>query len=309
MHHRHLGITGLQVPIVGFGASPLGGVFGPVETGEAAQAVAAAIDLGIDLFDVAPYYGLTRAETVLGDALSTIPRDRYTLATKVGRYGADEFDFTAERVLRSIEESLRRLRVETVDIITCHDIEFVPLEQVIGEAVPALHRARDQGKARFIGVSGLPLSIYSHVLDQVPLDTILSYCHHTLFDAGLAEQLPYLQAQRVGVINASPFAMGLLTAGPLPDWHPAGEDIRAACRAAADHCARRGASLARLSLQFSVSNPGIPTTLTGIRSRREVEQNAAWVAEPMDAGLLAEVEAILAPIRGRSWRSGRSANS
>jgi L-galactose dehydrogenase len=304
MQTRPLGRTGLNVSLIGFGASPLGGVFGETDAAESARAVHAAVDFGINLFDVAPYYGLTRAESALGTALAGIPRDRYILATKVGRYGAAEFDFSAGRVLRSIEESLSRLRAEVIDVITCHDIEFVPIEQVIGEAIPALHRARDQGKVRFIGVSGLPLSIYHDVLDATALDTVLSYCHHTLIDNALADHLPYLESKGVGVINASPFAMGLLTGGDPPEWHPAPAAMRAACARAAELCRSRGAVLPQLALQFAVSNPGIATTLTGMRTQREVEQNVAWLAAPADPAVLAEVLAALDPVHNETWPSG-----
>lgn len=309
MQTRLLGKTGLNVSMLGFGASPLGGVFGEVEEAEGVRAVHAAIDLGINLFDVAPYYGLTRAETALGNGLRGIPRDKYVLATKVGRYGPAEFDFTAERVLRSIDESLQRLQVETIDIITCHDIEFVAVAQVVGEAIPALHKARDQGKVRLLCVSGLPFKVYAKVLSRVSLDAILTYCHHTLADDSLVNHLRYWRQKGVGVINASPFAMGLLTGGDPPEWHPAGAPIRAACAEAAEYCRNRGANLAKLALQFAVSNPGIASTLTGMRSQQEVEQNVAWLQEPIDTELLAEVLAILAPVRGRSWVSGRVENN
>ncbi len=309
MQTRPLGSTGLEVSILGYGASPLGGVFGEVDAAEGVRAVHAAIDQGINLFDVAPFYGLTRAETALGEALRGVPRDQYILATKVGRYGGADFDFSPSRVLRSIDESLQRLQVETIDIITCHDIEFVSIDQVIGEAIPALHQAREQGKVRFIGVSGLPLKVYHAVLDREPLDTILTYCHHTLNDNSLADHLPYLHGKGVGVINASPFAMGLLTGRELPEWHPAGESIRAACRAAAEHCRRRGAEIGELALQCAVSSPGIATTLTGMRSRQEVEQNAAWIEAPIDAELMSEVLAILAPVHNQTWPSGRDENN
>ena len=304
MLRRPLGKTGLSVSILGFGASPLGGVFGDVEASEGVRAVHAAVDLGINLFDVAPFYGQTRAETALGNALLGIPRDRYVLATKVGRYGDAEFDFSAERVLRGIDESLRRLKVEFVDIITCHDIEFVPLGQVIDEAIPALHRARDQGKVRFIGVSGLPLKIYYKVLNRTPLDTVLSYCHHTLNDNSLANHLRFFKQKHLGVINASPFAMGLLTGRDPPDWHPAPAPLRSACWQAAEHCRNRGADLPRLALQYAVSNPAIATTLTGMRSQQEVEQNVAWLQQPIDPDLLAEVLTILQPVHNQTWPSG-----
>ncbi len=309
MPFRPLGTTGLEVSILGFGASPLGGVFGEVESSEGVRAVHAAIDLGINLFDVAPYYGLTRAETALGEGLKGIARDRYVLATKVGRYGGSEFDFSAARVLRGIEESLQRLGVETIDIITCHDIEYVPIDQVIDEAIPALYRAREQGKVRFIGVSGLPLKVYHVVLDRTPLDTILSYCHHTLIDDSLAEHLPYLASKEVGIINASPFAMGLLTGSEPPNWHPADEALRQACDRAADHCRVRGAKLPQLALQFAVSNSGIATTLTGMATEREVTQNVSWLQQTVDSTLLAEVLAILEPVHNRTWPSGMPENS
>src|SRR6266481_5574489 len=122
MIYRRLGRTNLQVSALSYGASPLGSVFRPIDEAEGIRTVHTAIDLGINFIDVSPYYGLTLAETVLGKALATLPRDRYILATKVGRYGADEFDFSAERVLRSIDESLERLQTDHIDIITCHDV-------------------------------------------------------------------------------------------------------------------------------------------------------------------------------------------
>jgi len=306
MEKRPLGSTGIEVSILGFGASPLGGVFGPVAQEEATRAVYAALDLGINLFDTAPFYGATKSESVLGEALVGIPRERFVLATKVGRYGAANFDFSADRVMLSIEESLQRLRVDTIDIMTCHDIEFVPIDQVVNEAIPALHRARDQGKIRFVGVSGLPLRIYRDALDRTSLDTILSYCHHTLNDDSLLDLIPYLQAKQVGIINASPFAMGLLTGAPPPEWHPAPESLKAACRRAAEHCRARGAELAPLALRFAVSNPSIATTLVGMRSQQEVEQNVAWLQQPQDTALQAEVLEILRPVHNVSWPSGNS---
>src|SRR5437588_5841913 len=131
MIQRPLGRTGLQLSALSYGASPLGNVFRPIDEAEGIRTVHTALDLGINFIDVSPYYGLTKAETVLGKALATVPRDRYHLATKVGRYGENEFDFSAARVTRSIEESLGRLGVETIDLIQCHDVEFGDLNQVV----------------------------------------------------------------------------------------------------------------------------------------------------------------------------------
>jgi L-galactose dehydrogenase len=219
----------------------------------------------------------------LGGALQGVPRDRYILATKVGRYGADLFDFSAARVAQSVEESLRRLRTEVIDLIQCHDMEFGSLDQIVVETLPALRRLREQGKVRFLGITGLPLSVFPYVLDRAAADTVLSYCHYTLNDSSLETLLPYLQAKKVGVINASPFAMGLLTEQGPPAWHPAPESIRAACARAAAYCRQQGADISRLALQFATANPQIATTLTGMASAEQVRKNVACLETPIEA--------------------------
>ncbi len=309
MEFRALGKTGLSVSALGLGASPLGGAFGDLEAHEGIAAVHAALDAGINFIDVAPYYGLTRAETVLGQALATRPRDSFLLATKVGRYGAADFDFSAARVLASIDESLKRLQVEYIDLIQCHDIEFGDLNEIVETTLPALEQARAMGKVRFLGITGLPLAIYRPVLERAPLDAILSYCHYTLNDDSLAAQIPYFQRKNVGIINAAPYAMGLLTERPLPDWHPAPPALREAARQAADLCRRRGVSISQIALQFACANPVIATTLVGIGSRDEVRQNLAALSAVPDPELLAEVRALFAPVHNLTWPSGRPENN
>lgn len=313
MEYRTLGKTGLNVSALSFGASSLGGVFRDVGEDEGIRTVHTALDLGINFIDVAPYYGLTRAEQVLGKALRTVPRDRYMLATKVGRYGDVEadFDFSAPRVTRSVDESLARLGVDHVDLIQCHDIEFGSLDQIVEQTLPALHRLRDQGKVRFVGITGLPLKVFTVVLERAPqlVDTILSYCHYCLNDTSLTRILPELERRGVGVVNASPTGMGLLTARGAPAWHPAPAEVRAACRRAVEHCERRGVNLTKLAMQFALAQPRIATTLVGTASPRNIADNVRWVGEPMDRELLAEVQALLEPVRDRTWPSGRAENN
>jgi len=309
MQYRSMGNTGLQVSVLGFGASPLGGVFGEVAEPEAVRCVRRALELGVNFIDVAPYYGLTKAETVLGRALRGVPRDAYLLATKVGRYGERDFDFSAERVVRSVDESLARLGVDYVDLIQCHDIEFGSLEQIVEVTLPALERVRAAGKARFIGITGLPLKFFREVAARAPVDTVLSYCRYSLNNTSLATLLPWLHERGIGVISASPLSMGLLTQDGPPAWHPAPPEVKDACARAAAHCRSRGVDIARLALQFSVAQEGIATTLVGMAHAEHVEKNAAWLAEPLDGELLAEVQAILAPIQGRAWATGRPENN
>jgi L-galactose dehydrogenase len=309
MNYRTLGKAGLEVSVLSYGASPLGSVFRDIDEAEGIRTVHTALDLGINFIDVSPYYGLTKAETVLGKTLKDVSRERYYLATKVGRYGADEFDFSAKRVLASIEESLVRLGVDYIDLIQCHDIEFGSLAQVVNETLPALRQAQQQGKVGFVGITGLPLKIFSEVMAQVEIDTILSYCRYELNDTSLEALIPALKAKGIGVINASPLGMGLLTERGTPVWHPAPAEIKEACAQAAAHCRSQGVDIAQLAIQFSVSNPEITTTLVGTANPQNIEKNIKWLESPLDQALLAEVLAILEPVHNKSWPSGRPENN
>ncbi len=309
MKYRALGATDLTVSKLGFGASSLGGVFRKIDEAEGIRAVRTALDLGINFIDVSPYYGLTKAETVLGKALKGVRRDRYCLATKVGRYGADLFDFSASRVTASVDESLERLGISHIDLIQCHDVEFGSLDQVVEETIPALRRLQETGKVRFIGVTGLPLKIFRIVLGRTEVDTILSYCRYCLNDVSLESLLPYLKEKQTGVINASPLGMGLLTGRGAPEWHPASPAIKTACRQAAAYCRTRGTDISRLAMQFSTLNPSIATTLVGTASPENIGKNVRWAEEPIDEELLAEVLRILEPVHNQTWQSGRPENN
>ncbi|XP_047047611.1 L-galactose dehydrogenase-like [Lolium rigidum] len=312
MELRELGATGLRVSPVGFGASPLGNVFGDIPRDVARATVRRALDLGINFFDTSPYYGGTVSETVLGDCLrsAAVPRDAFVLATKCGRY-KDGFDFSAARVTRSVDESLARLGLDYVDILHCHDIEFTSLDQIVNETIPALQKIKESGKARFIGITGLPLSIFAYVLDRVPpgsVDLVLSYCHYGINDTALLDSLPYLKSKGVGVITASPLAMGLLTDNGPPEWHPAPEQLKLACRAAAEHCRKKGKSITKLAMKYSLMNNEISTVLVGMNSPEQVEENVAAALELSTSGideeLLHEVEEILEPVKNLTWPSG-----
>jgi L-galactose dehydrogenase len=297
-----------MVSELGFGASPLGGIYGTFAEQDGIAAVHAALDAGINFLDVSPYYGLTAAETVLGKALRSIDRDRYVLATKVGRYGDDEFDFSAARVTRSVRESMERLGVGHIDLIQCHDVEFVSLEQVAGETIPALRALQETGLVRWVGVTGYPLPALLHVARQVPVDTAMSYCHYSVQDRRLAGRAAEFAAAGAALINASPLAMGALTDRGAPPWHPAPARVLERCARAAARCRERGSSLAKLALQFSASTSPCATTVVGSASPANVKRDVEWIGEPIDADLLAEVEAILEPVRDIGWTNGRPEN-
>jgi L-galactose dehydrogenase len=308
MDYRRLGTTDLTVSVLGYGASPRGGVFHDVDETDAVRSVRDSFARGINFVDVSPYYGITRAETVLGRALSGVPRDDYVLATKVGRYGDDEFDYSAARVRASVDESLQRLGVEHVDLIQCHDIEFVSLDQVVEETIPALRALVDEGKARYVGITGYSLKALEHVSARTKVDTVLTYCRYNLQDLSFAEWLPTFQDRDVGVVNASVLAMGALTTRGAPPWHPASEPLLAACARAAQLCSEKGRDVAKLALQYALRLPGVASTLVGSAKSDNMERNIAWSEEPIDLDLLAEVEQILAPVRNVGWPVGRPEN-
>jgi L-galactose dehydrogenase len=273
MERSVLGRTGLAVSRLGFGASPLGGVFGPVAERDAREAVACALAGGVNYFDVAPYYGDGLAETVLGRCLAGVPRSDLVVSTKVGRYGVERFDFTRSTIRASVSRSLDRLRVDVIDLVFCHDIEFVPFPVIRDEALPALAELRDEGLLRHIGVSGLPLGIFGPALATGMVEVVLSYCHGTLIDATLERLLPEFRRAGTGVVNASPFAMGLLTGRTLPGWHPASDRERQIAASLATWCREQGGSLPRLAIQFAAQRVDADTLLAGMACRAEVEAN------------------------------------
>src|SRR5690625_245189 len=245
MKYRRLGNTGLDVSVLSYGASSLGSVFRDINEKEGIKTVHEAVVQGINLIDVSPYYGLTKAETVLGKALTEIPRDKYLLSSKAGRYGENEFDFTKQSILMSVENSLKRLQTDYLDFLFLHDIEFGSFKEVIEEGIPALQLLKEQGKIRYFGVSGLPLSIFKRVLDQTDLDVILSYCHYSLNDQSLLDIVPLLEKKEVDLINASPLSMGLLGTRGVPDWHPASEEIKQGFHQALVHCENKAENLSK----------------------------------------------------------------
>ncbi len=309
MKTRPLGRTGLQLPWLSFGASSLGQEFRTVDVGEALRSVRVALDLGMNFIDTSPFYGRGMSECLLGVALRGVPRDSYLLGTKLGRYDRDHFDFSARRVAESVDVSLHRMGVDHLDIMLCHDIEFVDMARIVGETLPALREVRDSGKVRFIGVSGYPMALFRYVLDRTDLDVVLSYNHCTLQNTMLADLVPYLKAKRVGIMNAAPFSARLLTNAPLPAWHKATDLVRATARRAADHCTAQGVDIAQLALQYSLAHEDMATCVVGSANPENVRKWAEWADLPIDHLLLAEVLEILAPIHDWHYTEGRPENN
>lgn len=299
----------MVVSIVGFGASPLGDVFGAIDPAEGKRAVHLAIDQGINFFDVSPYYGLGLAEDRLGRALEG-RRQEVLLSTKCGRYGNASFDFSAERIRRSLDESLRRLRTDYVDLLQAHDVEFGDVEQIIHETIPEMRRLQQQGKARYIGITGYPLEALVRIAEAVPVDSIISYCRYNLLIDDMDSVLmPFAEKHGIGVINASGLHMGILTDGGAPSWHPAPAKVREAGRLAAEFCRSQGVDLTELALRFCFDYPLVASTLVGMSTSDQVRRNLHAVSAPADPEMVQKVRDILAPAFNYVWPSGRQENN
>jgi len=309
MQTRPLGKTGLKLSVVSYGAASIGNEYGNLDEAQGLHSLQVALDGGVNFIDTSPYYGRTLSEKVLGKAFKEIRRDRYLLGTKCGRYDVDQFDFSAERVTRSVDESLQRMGLDYLDIIQCHDIEFGNLDQIVDEALPALRKLQKQGKVRFVGVTGFPLKIFKYILDRTRLDCMLSYCHYSFNNTSLLGLIPYLKNKGVGIMNASPFSERLLTRQPLPTWHHAPAVLREYCRKAVEYCNRRGVDIASLAIRFCVENPDITTTVAGTANPTNMANILKWIEEPLDRELLAGVQKILEPVKNVLWPVGRPENS
>ena len=315
MIYNFIGKTGMRVSNLGFGASSLGAVFHSINEEEAIRAVHTAIDHGINFIDVSPYYGHLKAETVLGKALKDIPRDKYYLSTKVGRYGKDgvnTWDYSAQRATDSVYESMKRLNVDYIDLINVHDIEFQAamdggLQKVVDETLPALVALRQKGVVGHVGITDLQPENLQWVVehtDEGTVESILNFCHYCLNDTMLADYLAFFEEHGVGVINASPLAMGLLSERGTPDWHPAPKELKEACARAATYCKEKGYPIEKLAVQFSTSlNPRIATTLFSSANPDNVLKNIRFVDEPMDEALVAEVQTIIGDQMRVRWHN------
>ncbi|MCA9085024.1 MAG: aldo/keto reductase [Planctomycetaceae bacterium] len=310
METRRLGQTDLELPILSFGASSLGQEFRSVRLDEALQSVHVALECGLNFIDTSPFYGRGMSEVLLGIALRDVPRDSYTLCTKLGRYDLTHFDFSAKRVAESVDVSLHRLGTDHLDIVLCHDIEFVPMQQIVDETIPALRKIQQAGKVRYVGFSGYPQKIFRFICDQIDVDCVLSYNQYTLQNTRFPDEtVPYLKQKKVGIMNAGPFSARLLTNAPLPPWLKEPEDVKAAARSAAELCAANNVDIAQLALQFSCEHPDITTTIAGSANPGNIRKWADWLIQPIDRSLLSDVLKIFEPVKNIGHVEGLPENN
>ncbi|MDO4496622.1 MAG: aldo/keto reductase [Bacteroidales bacterium] len=314
MIYQEIGQTGMKVSNLSFGASSLGGVFHDIDEDKAIEAVFTAIEGGMNFIDVSPYYGHYKAETVLGKALKQIPRDKYYLSTKVGRYGKDgvnTWDYSAKRAQDSIYESMERLNIDYIDLINVHDIEFqgnLPggLDKICQETLPALCEMRDKGVVSHVGITDLQPENLKYVIENVPegtVESVLCFCHYSLNDELLNDYFDFFEQHKIGIINASPLSMGLLGSRGVPAWHPAPAALVEACKKAVEHCNAKGYPAEKLAIQYAISNSRIATTLFSSANPDNVRKNLSYAAEPIDWELVKEVQTIIGDQMRVRWHN------
>jgi len=287
MEQIELGKTGLKVGRLGLGAGPFGGIYGGKDEKELGQVLEKSIAAGVNYIDSAPWYGQGESEKMLGKFLPTIDRSKFVIATKVARYEKNPkkmFDFSHDRALRSVDESLARLGLDFVDIIQVHDVEFAPnIEIIINETLPALEKVKKAGKAKFIGVTGYPLHTLNEIIEKstVKIDLVLAYTRGSLADQSLNKYLPAWRERGIAVINASPLAMGLFrNNGPQP-WHPANQDLKDKVNECVAECQSKGIDISRLALRYSFDEVSADVVLCGTARVNELEENIKNAQTPL----------------------------
>jgi L-galactose dehydrogenase len=309
MEYRRLGKTDMDVSVLSFGASPLGSVFDESDEAEGKRAVHYAIDNGINYFDVAPMYGYTLAESRLGKALKG-KRDKVFLATKCCRYREDVLDFSYNRVMKSIDESLERLQTDYVDLFQIHDIEFGRMQQVLEEAIPAALKVKEIGKARYIGITGLPVRYLAKVARQLELDTVLSWAHYNLVEDEINDELvPLSKEKGFGLINASPLLQRLLSDSPIPVWHRSPQEVKDMQPKLIELCKEYGVNLGDVANRFALNHPDIATTIVGMSKMKNVERNIRVLDFKIPDGLLERLEEMVKPVKNRMWFEGNPENN
>jgi aryl-alcohol dehydrogenase-like predicted oxidoreductase len=310
MKYRTLGNTGLEVSVASFGTGSLGEMFGPLDEADALRIVDEVIDSGINLIDTSPYYG--SAEVRLGKALTPAKRDRIILCSKAGRYGFDDFDFSPQRIRRSVEESLRALGTDHLDVLQLHDIEFVNIEPVLTDSCAELVRLKEEGKCRFIGMTGYPVKTFRRVMEETPVDVILTYGKGMLLDDSLADELlPAAKERGVGVMNAAAVALGLLSqrGSHVLIEHPAPPAVQESAARMVKLANELDIDLAFLANQYAFQCVDVPTTVVGVGKPHHLQSALNAVDTPIDREVLDQFLALRAPAGSRQWRMGLPENN
>jgi D-threo-aldose 1-dehydrogenase len=308
---------GLHLTELGLGAAQFGNLFRETSDEQAASAVAAAWDAGIRYFDTAPHYGLGLSEQRLGPLLANYPRGEYVVSSKVGRLLVDSpelagqlddedfavpaakrrvWDFSRDGILRSLESTLERTGLDSLDILYLHDPDD-HLEQALGEGVQTLIELREQGVVRAVGAGMKQSAALAALIRAADIDLVMLAGRYTLLEQGAADDLLPLAAERgVGVVIAGVYNTGLLSsARPAPgakyEYEDAPVELIARANAIADVCERYGVTLPEAALAFPLRDPAVVSVVVGVRDAAQMTSNVERYSTPIPAELWTELRA------------------
>ncbi|XP_075991174.1 uncharacterized protein LOC142986544 [Anticarsia gemmatalis] len=305
MKYNELGTTGMKVSHVSIGGAAFSNIYGSFDEERSFELIRETLKCGVNYLETGPWYGQGTSERTIGKALVGVPRDSYFIGSKVGRYELKTekmFDFSAEKTEAGVENTLKLLGLDYVDLIQIHDVTFAPdTSVVLKETLPTLEKAVRDGKARYIGIADYDLDLMKEIIEEsdVKISSILSYAKCTLHDNRLQNYTGYFKSKGVGVINAAATGMGLLSnKGPQP-WHPASDDIKAVCRKASDYCKSQNVELARLATWFTLNQPGIDTNICGFFNIEQLKDTI----DVLDRGLTEHEKQVLQEIQLRYFNN------
>jgi D-threo-aldose 1-dehydrogenase len=299
-----LGKTDLFVTRMGMGGAALGGLYHEVSDNSAMESIETALSRGINYFDTAPLYGHGRSEELMGEVLRKHPRDRFAISTKVGRVLLPAssskvesvffenpapfepvFDFSYEGVMRSFEESLRRLKLDRVDILFIHDPDDYYQDAILG-AYPTLHKLRSQGVVKAIGAGMNQAEMLARFAREGDFDCFLLAGRYTLIDhSGLKELLPLCEEKQISIVIGGPYNSGILAGGAISgakfNYQDASPEIVEKVRKVEEVCRRHSVPLKAAALQFPLAHPAVASVIPGARSAAEAEENFALIKAPI----------------------------
>jgi len=320
---RLLGRSGLTVSTLGFGAAPLGDLYGRLDDQTAINTVISALTQGISLIDTAPLYGHGLAEHRVGTAIRRFDRSQIQLSTKVGRYmdprrgrgdgsgyhggqpHAAVIDYSRDGTLRSVEQSLLRLGTDRIDILLIHDVDVWThgkeafegrYREAMEGAYPALYQLRTEGVVKAIGIGVNEADVCARFARAGDFDTMLLAGRYSLLEQpALDEFLPLALEKGIGVMLGGVFNSGILATGPIPgakyNYRDAPPEILVRVARIQQVCAAHGAELATVALQFALGHPAVSSVVLGATAPLEVERNLAGLTTAIAPGLWSDLKA------------------
>jgi D-threo-aldose 1-dehydrogenase len=293
---NELGNRGITVSRIGFGTAPIGNV-GAVTDQQAIATIHYALENGINLFDTAPLYGAGHAERLLGEALSGVPRSEFVLSTKVGRVldestGKLSFDYSRDGVMRSLEGSLKRLKLDQVDLLLIHDPDDYP-ERALAEAYPTLADLRSQGVIRAVGSGMNQWQVLTRFAKEADFDCFLLAGRYTLLEQTSLEFLELCRSKGIGIMLGGVFNSGILARGPVPgatyNYAAPPAAIVEKTNAIAAITARHNVPLSVAAIHFAQAHPAISSLVLGALSPEEVGANLAALQQRLPATLWSDL--------------------